>query len=110
MLGEAHGRAAGVGDDVERCAVAEERAELAQRLREQRHELVVVRLAEDVGDLLGVHRAQLGVRPRPERAEAVGEAPRDREVAGDRRPSGPRRLRSVGNQPEPKLIASSART
>ena len=40
---------------VERVAVAEERAELAQRLGEERHELVVARLAEHVGELVGAH-------------------------------------------------------
>ena len=50
------------------------------------------------------HRAQLGVAPRPVGAEALGQRRRHREVAG----ACPGRLRSVGNQPEPKLIVSSA--
>ena len=62
------------------------RPEVAQRLRVERHQLVIARLAERVGDLLGAHRAQLGGRPRAGGPEAVGERPGDREVAGDRVP------------------------
>ena len=67
--------------NVERVALTEEPAELAQRLREQGHQLVIGALAERVGDLLGAHRAQLRRRPRSMRAEAIGERPRDGEVA-----------------------------
>src|SRR6059036_1767167 len=81
QLGQALRRAAGSAHQVERAALAEERPELAQRLGEERCELVVARLAEDVGELLGAHGAQLGVRPRAVRAVAIGQAPRDREVA-----------------------------
>ena len=97
--------------EIERVAVAEETPELAQRLGVERHQLVVARLAEHLGELVGAHRPQLGVGPRAVRAEALGQRPRRREVAGDLPPvCGSVRLRSSGNQPEPKLIASSVST
>ena len=74
-------RAARPARDGERVALAEEAAERAQRLRVERHELVVARLAERLGDLVGAQRAQLRRRPGAVRAEAVGERPGDREVA-----------------------------
>jgi hypothetical protein len=45
------------------------------------NELVVAALAEGLGDLVGAQRAQLRRRPPFAGAPAVGEAPRDREVA-----------------------------
>jgi hypothetical protein len=57
---------------------------------------VVGRLAEDLGDLAGAHRAQLDRRPRAERAEAVGEAPGDGEVARHRRAVGAAALAQRG--------------
>ena len=63
----------------------------------------------DVGDLVGRDAAQLRRAPGAVLAEAVGQAPRDGEVARQRPAVRARRLRSVGNQPEPKLIVSSVR-
>ena len=105
-LGQPDGGAAGGADEVQRAALAQERPEPAQRLGEEGHELVVGRLPEDVGDLLGAQGAQLGVRPRPVGAEAVGQRPRDGEVARHGRPA-TSRLRRVGHQPEPKFTVSS---
>ena len=81
QLGHPHGRAVGGRDDVERVAVAEEAPELAQGLRVERHQLVVARLAERVGDLVGAHRAQLRVGPAGTGAPAVGQRPGHGEVA-----------------------------
>ncbi len=81
QLGHPDGRAAGLGDDVEGVARAEEAPELAQGLREEGHELVVAVLAEGVGDLLGAQLAQLRRAPAGAGAPAVGERPRDGEVA-----------------------------
>ena len=56
--------------------------EVAQRAREQRHQLVVGVLAERVRDLAGVDRGELGGGPRPVCGEALADAGRDRVVAG----------------------------
>ena len=102
-LGQRDGRAAAAAGEREEGAVvlgADVRAELAQRGRVQRHQLVPgVLAAERRRRLGGVHARQLVRGPRP-----AGAQPRlDRAEARERRA----RLRSVGNQPEPKLTASS---
>ena len=53
LLGQALGRAAGVGDELERVAVAEPGAERPQRLGVERHQLVFGLLAERVRQLVG---------------------------------------------------------
>ena len=99
--GEPLGRAAGLLHQVERATVTEEAAEVAERLGVERHQLVVRLLPEHRGNVGRLQCPQFGGRPRPGGAPAVGERRGHREVARH-----PGRLRSVGNQPEPKLIAS----
>ena len=89
--GEPLRRAPCAAGDGQRVTVAEEAPERPQRLRVERHELVVARLAERVGDLVGRDRAQLRRRPRAVRAEAIGERPGDREVARGAGPLAQRR-------------------
>ena len=95
-----------LGHQIERAALAPRNAERPQRLRVEAHQLVVGALAEDLGDLGRAHRAE--PRAVGGRVRAHGrQGPRHREVAADGL-AVELRLRNVGNQPEPKLIASSA--
>ena len=91
VLGEALGRPVRLAHRLERPAPAEPPAELAQRLRVQRHELVVAGLPQRVGDLLRAHRAQLGGAPRPVGPEPLGHPRGHGEVAGHARPLADRR-------------------
>jgi hypothetical protein len=100
QLDERGGRAPRRLDDAEEAAavlVGDASAEIVECAGEERDQLVLGVLAERRGDRRGVDRAQLLGAPRPVRTEAVAQAERAS------------RLRSVGNQPEPKLIASSVR-
>ncbi len=100
-LRQALGRAARFGNEVERASrllacgrgrpapapsrPLQEAAQRAQCLRVEAHQLVVGCLVEDRGDLARAHLRQPRARGRAVRADVVGEAPRDREVAAHRR-------------------------
>ncbi len=92
-FGQPLGRAAALGHEVQRAALAEEAAQLVQCLGVEAHQLVVGPLAEDPGNGAGVHRAQPHPVERPPtaggvvRAHVVGETPRNREVAADGQPA-----------------------
>ncbi len=84
--GEALGRAVRLGDQVKRRAVAEEAAEVSERLGIEAHQRMARLLAEHGRQLVCLERAQLLVGPRPVGAEAVGECPGNGEVP---RPAAP---------------------
>ena len=84
-------------------------AELTQRLRVERHQLVVGWLSQDGGDLGRGHRAELLACQGAVGAKAARDRTCDGRVSREDRPSRCA-LRNVGNQPEPKLIASSVST
>ena len=89
--GEPLGGAAGLGHHVDRPAVDQEAAEVAQRLGVEAHQLVPGVLAEHGRDVLRRQGPQFVARPPTGRAPEVGQRRGDGEVAGHARPLPERR-------------------
>ena len=78
-------RDGGIADDVEKASLEIARnvlAEISQRVREQRNELVLRILAEHRGDLTRVDRCELVRRPRAGALEPILQPALDGEISG----------------------------